>query len=443
VHKARSLRIKCCMLGALSLSVLLLTQVLLVSAQGGERVDVIRLEGIIDPVTAQYVHAAINAAQQDSAQCLVIELDTPGGSDSSMRDIVHDMLGSNTPTVVYVYPSGARAGSAGLFVTLAADITAMAPGTNIGAAHPVALTGELTGTMGTKVTNDAAAYARALAERRGRNAAWAEKAVLESVSITAGEAVDSGVVDLIASDLTDLLQKIDGSTVPVAGGERRLTTRGAEIRQLSMSAPQALLHAIVDPNIAYLLFAVGVLGLLAEFAHPGAIIPGVTGAISLIVAFVAFGSLPVNWGGVALIALSVVLFVLDIKVAGFALSIGGALAFVLGSLMIYNPLAPSSPTMPALSVSRPLIALMTGLISAFFLFVVSAAVRAQRAHAVSGISTMVGATGVVTSDLNPQGTVQVKSELWTAMAEDGEMIKKGERVRVTAVEGVRLTVTRE
>jgi membrane-bound serine protease (ClpP class) len=443
VGKTRRLRIAHCMLRTLSVSVLLIAQTLLVGAQGGEHVDVITVEGIIDPMTAQYVDAAIEAAQHDGAQCLIIELDTPGGSDSSMRDIVHDMLGSTLPTVVYVFPAGARAGSAGLFITLAADISAMAPGTNIGAAHPVGLTGEITGTMGTKITNDAAAYARALAERRGRNAAWAEKAVFESVSLTAGEAVDSSVVDLTASDLTDLLQKIDGTTVPVAGGERSLATKGAAVRPLPMSAPQALMHAVVDPNIAYLLFAVGVLGLLAEFAHPGAIIPGVTGAIGLIVAFVAFGNLPVNWGGVALIALSVVLFILDIKVAGFALSVGGAMAFILGSLMLYNPLAPSSPTMPALSVSRPLIALMTGLVTAFFLFVVSAAVRAQRTHAVSGISTMVGTTGVATSDLNPEGTVQVKSELWTGIAKDGEIIQKGERVRVIAVRGVRLTVTKE
>lgn len=443
VDKTRGLRIAHCVLRALSLLVLLLAPALLVGAQGGEHIDVITVEGIIDPVTAQYVHAAIDTAEHDGAQCLIIELDTPGGSDSSMRDIVHDMLGSTIPMVVYVFPAGARAGSAGLFITLAADISAMAPGTNIGAAHPVGLTGEITGTMGTKITNDAAAYARALSERRGRNAAWAEKAVFESVSLTAREAADGGMVDLTATDLTDLLHKIDGTTVPLAGGEYRLATKGAAVRPLPMSVPQALLHAVADPNIAYLLFAVGVLGLLAEFAHPGAIIPGVTGAISLIVGFVAFGNLPVNWGGVALIALSVVLFILDIKVAGFALSVGGAISFVLGSLMLYTPLAPSSPTMPALSVSRPLIALVTALITAFFLFVVSAAIRAQRTHAVSGISTMVGATGVATSDLNPEGTVQVRSELWTGMAKDGEVIQKGERVRVIAVKGVKLMVTKE
>jgi membrane-bound serine protease (ClpP class) len=412
-------------------------------AQGTARVDVVAVKGVIDPFVAQYLTRGIQLAEQDGAQCLVIQLDTPGGSDNAMRDIVQHMLSSPVPIVVYVSPAGARAGSAGVFITLASDIAAMAPGTNIGAAHPVEITGEITGTMNTKVTNDAAAYARALAERRGRNADWAEEAVRESVSITANEAVEIGVVDLVADDLTDLLEKIDGETVSTALGERRLATSGADIHEISMSLPQQVLHTIVDPNIAYLLFIIGIVGLVAELYHPGAIFPGVTGSICLILAFVAFGSLPVNWGGVALIALAVVLFILDIKVAGYALSVGGAIAFILGSLMIFSPLAPVSPAVPSLVVSRPLIVVMTIAITAFFVFALSAGIRAQRARVVSGIHALVGATGIATSDLDPQGTVQVKSELWSAVADGAEAIRKGEPITVVAVEGVKLKVRAE
>lgn len=409
-------------------------------AQPGEHVDLITVKGVIDPFTAQYVGRSLDIAQNDGAQCLVIQLDTPGGSDEPMRAIVQKMLSSAVPIVVYVAPAGARAGSAGTFITLAANIAAMAPGTNIGAAHPVALPGvEITEILEEKTTSDAAAYIRAIAEKRGRNAAWAEKAVRESASITASEAIDSQVVDLIAEDLTDLLDKIDGRKVFTAAGPVTLKTRGAEVRTISMSFAENFLHILVDPNIAYLLLSIGVLALVAEFYHPGAILPGVTGAICLILAFVAFGSLPVNWGGVALIILAVVLFILDIKVAGFMLSVGGAVAFVLGSLMLFSPFAPPSPTMPHLTVSWPLIALMTASITAFFLFALSAGLRAQRAKVSSGIESMVGATGVAASDLDPWGTVQVRGELWSAVAEKGP-IRKGELVKVVNVEGVRLRV---
>lgn len=409
-------------------------------AQSATHVNVATVNGVIDSITAQYVNREIQHAEQDGAQCLVIELDTPGGADGAMRDIVQGILNASVPVVVYVAPSGARAGSAGVFITLAADIAAMAPGTNIGAAHPVAISGEITGTMNAKVTNDAAAYARALAERRGRNADWAEKAVRQSVSITANEAVSIGVVDLIADNLLDLLAKIDGEAVPTASGERTLATKDAQIVQVSMSLPQEFLHAIVNPDIAYLLFIVGIVGLVAEFFHPGAILPGVTGAICMILAFVAFGSLPVNWGGVALIVLAVVLFILDIKVAGYVLSVGGAIAFILGSLMLFSPLFPISPSAPALAVSRPLIVVTTLAIAAFFVFALSAGIRAQRKEVISGMPALVGATGTATSDLDPQGTVQVKSELWSAVVDGGGIIRKGERVTVVAAEGVRLRV---
>jgi len=410
--------------------------------QGPEHVDVITVKGVIDPLVAQYVRQGIRMAQQDGAQCLVVQLDTPGGSDNPMRAIVQELLNSPVPTVVYVSPSGARAASAGLFITLAADIAAMAPGTHMGAAHPVAITGVITGTIDEKMTSDAAAYAKAIAQRRGRNADWAEKAVRESASITAREAVEAQVVDLTADDLRDLLEKIDGWKVPTAAGERILVTQGVAVHQVPMSLPQRILHAIVDPNIAYVLFTVGVWALITEVTHPGAIFPGVTGAICLILAFVAFGSLPVNWGGIALIVLAIILFILDIEVAGFALSVGGVIAFVLGSLMMFSPLA-SSPAMPSLAVSRALIAVTTASLAAFFLFVLSAGIRVQRARAVTGREAMLGATGVVTSDLDPWGTVRVRGELWTAAAEGGDTLREGEGVKVVAMEGLRLRVTRE
>ena len=411
-------------------------------AQPGEHVDVIMVKGVIDPFTAQYLGRGLDIAQGDGAQCLVIQLDTPGGSDAPMRVIVQEMLNSSVPAVVYVAPAGARAGSAGVFITLAANIAAMAPGTNIGAAHPVAMPGtEITEVMEEKTTSDAAAYVRAIAEKRGRNAEWAEKAVRESASITASEAVESQVVDLIADDLTDLLDKIDGREVITAAGPVTLRTRGASVRTIGMNFAESFLHVIVDPNIAYLLLSIGTLALVAEFYHPGAILPGVTGAICLILAFVAFGSLPVNWGGVALIVLAVILFVLDIKVAGFMLSVGGAIAFVLGSLMLFSPFAPPSPTMPRFTVSWPLIVLMTVTIAGFFLFALSAGLLAQRARAATGTESMIGATGIAASDLDPWGTVQVRSELWSAVAEEGP-IKEGQQVRVVSAKGVRLRVTK-
>ncbi len=414
----------------------------LASAQPGEHVDLIIVEGVIDPFTAQYVERGLDIAQSDGAQCLIIQLDTPGGSDAPMRDIVQRMLNSSVPTVAYVAPAGARAGSAGVFITLAADVAAMAPGTNIGAAHPVDITGAITGTVGEKVTNDAAAYIRAIAEKRGRNAEWAEEAVRESVSIIEREAVEYQVVDLVADDLTDLLDEIDGREVITAAGPVTLRTRGAPVRIIGMNFAENFLHVIVDPNIAYLLLSIGTLALTAEFYHPGAVFPGVTGVICLILAFVAFGSLPVNWGGVVLIILAVVLFIVDIKVAGFMLSVGGAIAFVLGSLMLFSPFASPSPTMPRLTVSWPLIVLMTAAIASFFLFALSAGIRAQRAKATSGIESMVGATGTAVSDLDPWGTVQVKSELWSAIAEEGP-IKEGEQVRVVSAKGVRLKVIKK
>lgn len=409
-------------------------------AQERTHVDAIEVRGFIDPFIAQYVNSGIKTAQRNGAQALIIQLDTPGGSDSSMRSVVQSMLNSSLPIVVYVSPRGARAGSAGVFITMAAHLAAMSPGTNIGAAHPIDFTGkDISDTLSEKLTNDAAAYIKSIAESRGRNAAWAEEAVRESASITEREALEIQVIDLIAESLPDLLAKLEGRKVSTTTGEKVLRTEGAWVRELRMSFPGAFLHQIVDPNIAYLLLTIGIWALVAEFYHPGAILPGVTGVISLILAFVAFGSLPVNWGGFALIILAIVLFVLDIWVAGFALSVGGAIAFILGSLMLFSPFTPTPPTVPRLRVNPWLIATMTALLTAFFLFALSAGIRAQRAKVTVGMQAMVGQVGVATSDLSPSGTVLVRSELWSATATNGP-IEKGEPIVVVGVEGVKLKV---
>jgi membrane-bound serine protease (ClpP class) len=325
---------------------------------------------------------------------------------------------------------------------MAGHVAAMAPGTNIGAAHPVDMSqSEMSSTMADKVTNDAAAYIQAIAQHRGRNADWAEKAVRQSVSLGAQQALDSHVIDLMATDLTDLLAKLDGRRVSVKDGEVTLRLAAAPVEQRPMTWLQVIAHGIVDPNIAYILLSLGTLALIAEFWHPGAIIPGVSGVIFLVLAFVAFGSLPVNWGGIALIILAFVLFMLDIKVAGFALSVAGAASFIIGSLLLFSPFNPGTPTMPSLAVSLWLMGGMTALIILFFGVVVTAAVRAQRRAGVMRTGVPLGATGVVVADLDPQGVVQVQSEPWTAVSASGPL-RAGETVEVVGAEGLRLKVQR-
>lgn len=402
-------------------------------------VRVLHVRGIIDPVTTQYIRRGI---ERTDASLYVIVLDTPGGSLQSMRDIVQVMLSSPVPVAVYVSPPGARAGSAGTFITLAAHVAAMAPSTSIGAAHPVESTGQdIPGVLGDKVTQDAAALARSLAERYGRNAQWAEDAVMKSLAITAQEAVRLNVVDLIADDLASLIAALDGRSVQTATGEVTLSTRGATVVDVRMTPFESFLHTLVNPDIAYVLWIIGMLAIIIELYHPGAVLPGVTGAICLVLAFVVSESLPLNWGGIALIVLALIFFALDIKVSGFALSVGGAVALVLGSLILFSPLTPPSPTLPRLRVNPWLIAGVTAGTAALFLFALSAGFRAQRLRVPVGVQTLVGAEGIVQVDLNPSGIVLAGSESWSAMAEDAP-IRAGERVVVIGVDGVRLIVRR-
>ncbi len=412
------------------------------SAAGQGSVDLITVHGAIDPIIARFATRAIASATDDHSEAVIIQMDTPGGLGVSMRQIVQAIIGSPVPIIVYVAPPGARAGSAGVFITMAAHVAAMSPGTNIGAAHPVSIGGaQIPTTQEDKILNDAAAYIRTLAALRGRNAAWAEKAVRQSVSVTEEEALKLRVIDLIAQDVKDLLTQIDGRHVSTAQGEKILHTRVATLRERSMSLPERFLHAIVDPNVAYFLFILGLWALIAEFAHPGAILPGVTGVICLILAFVAFGSLPVNWAGVALIVFGLTLFVLDIKVTSFVLGVSGAIAFILGSLVLFKPWKPTPPATPAFSVDLLLVGLMAAGLIAFFAFVVSKAVQSQRAPVISGMQALTGVRGRAVTTLAPRGTVLVRGEQWGAEAVQGT-VNAGEEITVMGSDGLRLRIVK-
>jgi membrane-bound serine protease (ClpP class) len=325
---------------------------------------------------------------------------------------------------------------------MAAHVAAMAPMTNIGAAHPVSGSGKnIEGDLREKITNDAVARIRSLAAARGRNADWAEKAVRESVSVPAEKALELKAIDVIASDVEELLAKVDGLRVRTKSGTAVLHLKGHAIYPLPMSWSEKFLHTITDPNIAYLLFNLGTIALIAELYHPGAILPGLTGVISLVLAFTAFGVLQPNWAGVALIGFALVLFIVDLKVQGYALSVGGAIAFVLGSILLYRPL-PLLPDMPKIAVSPWLIAAMTATWLFFFGFALSAVVRSRRMKPSSGVELLLGEIGVAKTDLNPSGIVLVRSEDWSAEAV-GEPIEKGAKVKVVEIlHGLRLHVTR-
>jgi membrane-bound serine protease (ClpP class) len=406
-------------------------------------VHVMEVEGVINPLTARYLERALAGAERDGARLLVMRLDTPGGLDTAMRDMTQAMLAARVPVAVHVAPPGARAASAGLFLALAAHVAVMAPGTNIGAAHPVSVGGQpLDEAIVEKIAQDAAATARALATARGRNAAWAEKAVLESASLTGDEALEQGVIDLIAVDLNDLLARLDGRIVTTAAGAVTLRTHDVRIVNVSMNFAERLLHVITDPNIAYLLLTLGLYGLVIEFQAPGFGLPGAVGVIALVLAFVGFGSLPLNWAGVGLIALGVILLIVEALSPGFgATGVAGLVIFALGSLMLYWPFTPPSPVLPAVTVNPWLVAAITGGTGALIFLAVSKGLQAQRAPAISNVShRLVGMIGRATTDLAPVGTAQVGGELWTVIA-DGEVpIHAGDSIIVVAVEGIILRV---
>jgi membrane-bound serine protease (ClpP class) len=390
-------------------------------------------EGVINPVTAEYFHDALAVAEQVKAEALILRLDTPGGLDTSMRLIIKDFTGASVPVVVYVAPSGGRAASAGVFLTLAAHVSAMAPGTNIGAAHPVAMGGEMDKTMKEKVENDAVAYIKSIAEQRGRNVAWAEEAVRKSVSATEREALKLKIIDLVADDLADLLQKLDNRKVMIGPNMVLIHTKETAVIHYAMGWRLEMLKALSDPNIAYLLMTIGSIGLLAELYNPGAILPGVVGAISLILAFYSLQSLPVNYAGVLLILLGIVFFVLEATVTSYGvLAIGGVVSMVLGSLMLIKTDA------PFLQISWAVIIPVVTAAAAFSLLIVGMGVSAMRSRPVSGREGMVGLVGVARTPLSPQGKIFVRGELWDAVSE--QPLEPGDHAEVTRIEGLKLFV---
>ncbi len=400
-------------------------------------VATIQIEGVISPVTVRLVTLAVQRAQAEGAQALVIQLDTPGGLERSMRSIVQRLLNAEVPVVVYVAPTGARAASAGVFITMAAHVAAMAPATNIGAAHPVSLGGGVDKESMKKIENDAAAFIRTVALERGRNAEWAEKAVRQSVSITEREAVRLRVVDLVAASVPDLLAAVDGRTVKTARGPVTLHTRAATVRPIEIGFRDRVLSVITDPNVAYILMMLGMIGLLAELYNPGAIVPGVIGGISLILAFFAFQSLPINYAGLLLILFGIVLLVAEIKVVSHGvLAIGGIVAMALGSLMLFD-----APEAGGLRISWWVVLPTVGATAGLFLFVVTAGVRALARRPFLGAAGLIGQTGIARGRLAPEGQVAVQGELWRAVAE-GEPVEEGAQVRIVDVQGLTLKVVK-
>ena len=409
-----------------------------VEAPAEQRILRLQVDSIIHPVAAQFVVDAVLEAELTGASLVLIELSTPGGLLTSTREIFTEMLGASVPVVVFVGPSGAQAASAGFFILMAADVAAMAPGTNTGAAHPVMGDGqEIEGVMADKVEQDALATIRSLATRNGRNLELAEAAVEESRSYTAEEALDGGLIDLIAEDVESLVAELDGFEIAGDEGDevQVLRTADAELVSFEMSAFQRFLAIIAHPNIAYILMTIGGLGLYFELSNPGAILPGVVGAICLILAFFALSVLPVNYAGIALIILAMIFFIAEVKVVSFGLlTVAGVISLVIGSLMLFK-----SPD-PALRVSYDVIAaaaLFSAVVAGFVTFMV---VRAHRQQVRTGAEGLIHEVGVAKTDLSPRGKVFVHGEIWDAVV-DGA-VESGEQIAVQAVEGMLLRVRR-
>jgi membrane-bound serine protease (ClpP class) len=404
------------------------------SEEPRKEVIVISVNGVINPVAAEYIGKNIRKANEKKVEALIIELDTPGGLDTSMRNIVKDIIGSEVPVVVFVSPSGSRAASAGVFITLAAHIAAMAPGTNIGAAHPVGLGGKMDKTMAEKATNDAAAYIKSLAERRGRNAKWAEDTVRKSISSTESEALKEHIIDFVTKDINSLLTDIDGRKVQTVLGEKVLHTRNVVVIREKMGFRQKILNLISDPNIAYILMLLGFYGLFFELTNPGSIFPGVIGGISLILAFYAFQTLPVNYAGLLLIILAIILFVLEIKIVSHGvLTIGGIIAMIIGSLMLFE--SPSPFMKLSLYIILPAV-LITAL---FFTLTIRLAYKAYKRKPVTGSEGLIGEVGVASMDISKdEGMVLLHGERWAAYSD--ESISKGEKIVIEAVSGLKVKV---
>ncbi len=404
-------------------------------------VYVIKIDGSINPSTSEFIHKSLKEASSKNAKCLVIELNTPGGLLKSTRYIVSDLLTSDIPVVVYVSPSGSQAASAGVFITLAANIAAMAPGTNIGASHPVTMEGNQDTVMMEKATNDAAAFIRSISEKRNRNVEWAEDAVRKSVSITEKEALDLKVIDLIADNVNDLLQKIDGREVETSKGKVILDTKNAQIINYEISWFQQFLGIVSDPNVAYILMMLGIWGIILEFYHPGGILPGVVGVICMILGLYGLHTLPINYAGLGLILLAIILFILEIKITSYGmLTIGGIISLFLGSFMLIDVDSPLELAGISMSVIITTVIVVSGL----FILLIVLVVRAHRRKVVTGEEGLIGEICEVLDKIEAGkiGSVKLHGEIWNAALPSGveDKILAHSKVKVIGVNNLTLTV---
>lgn len=402
----------------------------------GPHVDLIVIDGGINPAVDDFIRESIARARSKGARALIVQLDTPGGLLTSTRSIVKDILGAQVPVIVYVAPSGAGAGSAGVFITLSAHVAAMAPGTNIGAAHPVGGGGEdVKGVMGEKIENFTASFSEAIAQKRGRNTEWAIQAVRRSVSITEKEALKKNVIDIVAKDIDDLLRQAEGKTVDVDGHEQSLSFKGVRVERFEMGLKQKIINTLSDPNIAYLLMMAGILGLYMEFSHPGVIFPGVAGGIALLLALTSFQVLPINYAGLLLILLGIALLIGEAFIPSFGvLGIGGAISLGLGSLLLFD--TESSD----LAVDRSIVFTAVATLSAFILLIGYLVFKSQKRKPTLGLEGLIGEIGEVKVKLSPSGKIFVHGEYWNAEGE-GE-IGVGEKVQVVGYDGMCLKVAR-
>jgi len=406
------------------------------NANAQPNVYILSIDGTINPAASDYIVMGIDKANEENAECVIVKLNTPGGLLKSTRVIVSEFLGSKVPIIVYVTPGGAQAASAGVFITMAANIAAMTPGTNIGAAHPVTMQGQMDSTMSEKVTNDAAAFIRTISEKRKRNIKWAEEAVRKSVSLTETEALKKNVINLIANNIDDLLKKVDGKEVETSDGEKIIKTENVKIVNYDMNFTQKLLNILSDPNISYILFMLGLYGLLFEIFNPGAIFPGVIGGICIILAFYAMHTLPINYAGLALIIFAVILFILEIKIVSHGvLMLGGIISLVLGSIMLIDV----KSAWGALTISWEVIAMIVIITTLFFLIVIGLGIKAQRRKPATGAEGIVGEIGKAISDLEPNGLVRVHGEIWDAESLDSK-IETGSKIIVEQVNNLKLKV---
>ncbi|MFQ5631074.1 MAG: nodulation protein NfeD [bacterium] len=408
----------------------------------GNKILLIEVSGVINPVSAEYISNAVDRAEDEDFHALILQMDTPGGLLESTRQITKKFLGAKIPIIVYVAPTGARSASAGVFICYSAHLVAMAPSTNIGAAHPVNLGGSADSTqnaMMDKVTNDAVAQIKTMAEKRGRNAEWAEQAVRESVSITENEALENNVITFISPSLDSLLIQLDGWEVETEKGKATLATKDAEVISSPMSWRDRILDQISNPNLAYIFLMLGIYGIFFELSNPGAIFPGVVGAILLILAFYSMQTLPVNYAGLLLILLALLLFALEVKIASYGLlTIAGVISMAIGSLMLFK--SPENIMEPMVQVSMDIVIIFTLLTAGFFVVALTFALRAHKKKVTTGSEGLVDEIGEARTNIAPQGSVSIHGEIWKAYA-DNE-IKKGESIRVVAVEGLRLKIDR-